>query len=347
MGDHDDAEQGAGDAGAGTDTEDLLAGLQAEEAAAQGDKPAPKAPPAKAKPAAEDADDAADEPEEEDDDEDGGDDEDELEDDDEDASSDPETDRRLDAVRRADERRRQAFDRERAAFDLERAEHAKSLARFESMKSRVRSNPTAVLRELGVTDDDLEHIAMHVAAHSKAPGVTPAHRAAAEQAARLREIEDRAKAAEEKAAAAEKAAQEREARAEADRVVDKFMRRVVRTVGDDAPLTKALVESKPVRARRELEVVAFELGQKHGSLPKPAKVIAVYERRLARRLEPFGVGKPAPATSTGAKPAPAKPAVVARNGKSKPAPAAAPARNGTPSRDDLLRELQEGAAEAE
>jgi len=337
--------------GVRTDEDD---NAEEEDAEADEDEDVEKPAKAKAKPAVEPEDDADDD-DEEDDDEDERDTED---DDDEDdlaakAKDDPELVKRLAAVRRTEQRHRETMQRERAAFERERSEWqaqskqvSEAQKRFDGLAARVRYNPTAVLRELGLTDDDFEAVAQHVAAHSKAAGVTPAHRAAAERAMREREAADKAASAEDRVAKLEQTIEQQRAQAEADRVLDTLFGRVFRKADDTTPHVKALIAKNPTKARAELEVTAFELAKKRGALPKSKEVLAAHEKKIARQLRDYGV------ESAAAKPAAGKkPGTIEKPGdKPVPKPRVEPAGiNGAtvlptrvtiPTREEMVAELE-------
>lgn len=327
--------------GARTDEDDNAADEDSETETEPETEPAD---PAEPEPDDDDDDDEEDEPDADDDD-------DEDEDLAEKTKADPELAKRLAAVRRTEQRHRETMQRERAAFERERSEwqaQSKQVSdaqkRFEGLAARVRYNPTAVLRELGLTDDDFEAVAQHVAAHSKAAGVTPAHRAAAERAMREREAADKAASAEDRVAKLEQTIAARDQQAAADRELDKYFRRVVRKAGDDSPRVKALVAGDPATARAELEVTAFELAQKLGRLPKSKELIAAHEKKIARQLKRYGVesAKPAGKPKPGAVEKPgAKPVV-----KPKVEPAGIngatilPTRVTIPTREEMVAELE-------
>lgn len=314
----------------------------------------PVKPKAKAKSAVE-PDDDEDLNEDEDDDDDERDTE---EDDDEDdlaakAKDDPELAKRLSAVRRTEQRHREAMQRERAAFERERdqwQQQSKQVSeaqkRFDALAARVRYNPTAVLRELGLTEDDFEAAAQHIASHSKAAGVTPAHRAAAERAMREREAADKASSAEDRVAKLEQTIAQRDQQAAADRELDVYFRRVARKAGDDSPRVKALVAADPASARAELEETAFELAKKLGRLPKSKELIAAHEKKIVRQLKRYGVDSPTAKPAAG-KPKPgAKPDAAATDKPvTKPrveinGATVLPTRVTIPTREEMVAELE-------
>lgn len=296
-------------------------------------------------------------------------------DDDPPADPDPETAKRQAAVRKAEQRGRQALERDRATFERERdavATEVRSLrdhkARFDGLVAKARYNPTAVLRELGLSDDDFESAAQHIASHSKHPGVTPAHRAAAAKAAAEREIADRLAAVERE----NKEMREGQVTAAAQqtavaRVDDMLARthRIARTglaidgAAPAAPLVMARLAKNPQATKDALLDVATRLAAQlsrsgklaPGQLPKPAAVVRAYERELQQLRAELG-GDPAPAVAaTPGAPAAAgkaKQQIPPQKSKAKPAAVAAVVDDADtgerPTNDQLIRELRGGAS---
>lgn len=357
--------------------EALLAELEGEgggkPAAAKSAKvaPADKKPPAKEKaaedeapePGAEDDDDLDVEDDEEDagdteDEEDDLDDEDrEDEEDEEPAEADPALSKRIAAVRKMEQRTRAKLTAERAAFDREREElraQSKQVAeaqqRFDRLAARVRFDSYSVLKELGVTDDDMEVHSQHLFARSKNAAVTPAHRAAADRALRDREQAEELRKTREEVDELKKGLTSREQQVAAQRELDAYFDRTVRKATDATPRVKTLIAKSPKRARAELAATALELTQRlGGAMPKPTQLLAAHEKKIARQLRRYGIADAEPADAA-AKPAIAgkKPAVNAKPAP-KPVAGAKPSRDTSdseshhPSRDELLKELSEGA----
>jgi len=268
-------------------------------------------------------------------------------DDDDDAAADPELAKRLAKVRRTEQRQRESLERERAVFARERAEwqqQSKQLTeaqqRFDKLAARAKYDSYSVLRELGVSDDDMVVHAQHLYARSKDAAVKPEHRAAADRAMREREITDELKATRSELAEVKESLTAREQAAAAEREADVYVRRVVRKVDDSAPLTKALTTKNPAKAREALTTTALQLAKKLGQLPKASQVVAAHERKLSRELRDLGIEPPvgaAPATK-------AKPgaATIAKPGVKPSSKAPAPAaKNGVPTRDEMIAEMEE------
>lgn len=373
--------------GAGADDEN--AALVAELEVAQGKKPAAKPgkkPAAKPEPEpaedddAETADDEAPEAEEaaaDDDDEADDLDEDEDPDEDEDdadpdadedaevdADADPALKKRLDAVRRTEERQRRQLEQERATLERERTEFKaetkqlrEAVEQIRGRAARAKIDPIGLLEAHGLTQDDMEYVAQLAFARSKSAATKgPEYRAAAERALR-----DREAAAERDALRAEveemkKGLESREAQAAADRELDAYFARAFRKASADAtPITAKLIARRPKAAREELAVTATQLAAKLGRLPKVAELLAAHEKREVRALKLRGIKPPTPGAAKPATAAevdadPAKPAAAAKPGKgakAKPAKSAVADESdddvAIPSTADLVRELQRTA----
>lgn len=296
-----------------------------------------------------------DEDDDKDDDDDAGDRDVETDDDEDDAEEgdaakdddkDPELAKRMAAVRRTEQRQRQQLERDRASFDRDRAQWAAERTkltehrqRFDKLAERVKYDSYSVLRELGVSDDDMVLHAQHLYARSKDAAVKPEHRAAADRALREREVADKASKAETEVEKLRRELAERDERAAIDRDMDAYFDRAIRKVTDEAPHTKTLVAKSPRRAREALAETALELFKKNGERPGVKALIAAHEKkeqrwRLARGIDaPAATGK----SANGKKPAAeaAKP-----DGKKKPANGAN-GRPRIPTRAEMLAELEE------
>lgn len=261
------------------------------------------------------------------------------------SKADPELAKRLAAVRATEQRQRAALQREREELLREREEfrsQAKSIReaqdRFDRLAARAKYNPVAVLRELGLTDDDFEHAGQVIYAHSKAAGLKPETKAAAERAMRERESMDELAQLRAKHEALEKRLAERDELDAADRQVRAFMGRVYKAAGDETPLTKKYLAKNPAAAQAALTVTANRLAQKLGSWPKPEAVVRAYEKQRRRDLADLDIDVPLGAGAKKPHGAPAPSGATQKNGA---APAAA--GNGLfPSRDEVIAELEGG-----
>jgi hypothetical protein len=300
----------------------------------------------------EDGDDEPDDDEADDDDDDGSSDADDP-DEDEGEGKDPETTKRMAALRRTEQRQRQALERDRAAFErarteweTERKELRQSKDTFDKLAARSKYDSYSVLRALGIPDEDMEYHAQQLAARSPKYAAKPEYRRAADQAMRERESADGTARALAEVDDLKKTLKERDEQAACDRDAEAYMARVARRVTDETPLTKTQLAKNPARAREGLATVAIALTKKLGRLPKAKEVAARYEKHLARELRELGIEAPAGKASPSAKADKATGRPADKSGK-KPASKAKPDRdaNGAvyhPSHEELMEEIRAG-----
>lgn len=224
---------------------------------------------------------------------------------------DPATARSLAMIAKADERARKKLaeernaqaaklKEEREALERERAEVAaarKALDAFEKIKARARYEPDAVLAELGLSDEDMEHAAKAAWARSKAGASDPKQRDAVARSAQQRERDDRIAAAEKRAEAAEKRAEEafkrieeREQAARTEVAVNNYLDTASKAITPTAaPLVAKWAEKSPAKVRQVMHAVAVELAEANDEPPSPADLVAEVERRRRADLEDSGI----------------------------------------------------------
>ncbi len=224
------------------------------------------------------------------------------------AKPDAETAKRLSVVQKAERRAKESIATERAEFAREREKHAASVrdleakqSKLDSLAKRARLDPTAVLSELGLTDEDFEAAAQHLYVRRKGAVADPKTRAAAEAASRDRESADTVAKLQARLDARDKADAEREQAASNAASRDAYLDRVTKTVTADQPLLKALHAKNPAKARAELLQVGIELYRSEGEEPDPADVAAAWEQRKRAEIEDLGLA-PAKAAPVGAPP---------------------------------------------
>jgi hypothetical protein len=345
----------------------FLAGVDGE-ADAEPAKPAPKKKPA---PIEDDADssevdaleDVVDEEEddldlEDDEDEDADKTDDEEDDDDKSAASnksdDPELAKRLAQVRKqekrvraqADERER-AFVAERQAFVAEWKPKFAELEKFNELKSR-KSDIGGLLKTLGYTDDEFGETAQILWGLSKEGAADPKYRDHSKRLMENRSLREEVAAARQEAAEAKELQSRRDAETAADRQIDVYRQRVVKTLGDQTPYAKKQMELAPKRTQLALDKIALELAKKAGTgaLVDPKLVSRAYEKKLratVERAKLLAGDEPVAAPAKGAKPVAAKVkstaiTVVDRTKDAAPAPAKT---NGSllPSRSEMIERL--------
>ena len=270
--------------------------------------------------------------------------------------ADGETNKRLAAVQKAERRAKEQLATERtklhAELDARHADIEKQWAprveaakKFESLKERVRYNTVAVLRELGLTEDDFERAGQEIYAHSKAAGVKPEHRAHSERAARERELSDELKATKKRQDDLEKQLADRDTRATAAASAERYLTSLEKAVGDRTPLAKHFLDKNPIKYRLKLAALTDQLWEETGARPEPLAVLKRFEKVQREELEELGVDPTAfiksPAKKTIA--VNGKPVIVETkkpaNGKAVAAPAKKPAESAKELTDEEEREL--------
>jgi hypothetical protein len=256
--------------------------------------------------------------------------------------ADPETAKRLDVVRRAEKRARAQADAREAELTAREQRMADRLARLdeiERLAARAKYDPAAVLRAMGLTDDDFETVGQAIYAESKVAQSDPKRKEIAakllrerEQADKLTAIERRAQELEQKL---ERQREESEVRAEAAR----YFEQLNTTASTKHPLVAHLLKADPDDTQHGL-VAAYErmMTKTKGAPPAAAAVVAEYDRAARAKFKRLGVdpdaliGKPAAAA-----------AAATPGAKPKPAAAKKPADDRVPTREELIAELSSGA----
>lgn len=250
-------------------------------------------------------------------------------------SDDPETQKRFDAVRKAEKRMRAAAERRDADFAARQQEwQAKvdRVAEIEKAAARIKYDPTAVLRAFGVPPEDFELLAQAIYAESPALQNDPKQKAAAQAKLKEREKEEKYSALEKRQAELEAKieAQKKEAATQAEAAA--YIAQVNATAASKFPLVAAMLKADPAGTNDDLIATYTALGNKLRRDPKPAEVVAAFDKSQRARLQKLGID---PATIAKPKAAPAKPANTNT---------AKPVVNGTetkkpPSKDEILAEL--------
>lgn len=216
------------------------------------------------------------------------------------AARDPGTAKRLEAVQKAERRAKEQLAKERTAahadidarvakLDAEWGPRIRSAEAFESLRPRVRYNTVAVLRELGLTDDDFESAAQQLYAHSKAAGIKPEHRAAAERASREREHSDELAATQKRLKDLEGSIAQRDEQAKQSAAAERYLSSIEKAVVAATPLAKHFLVKTPDKTRGQLAEIALALLDETGAQPSPGDVVARYETVRRAELEELGV----------------------------------------------------------
>lgn len=211
---------------------------------------------------------------------------------------DADTQKRLGLVERAEKRARQQLAAERREFEEERrtvAAEAKAIRtaqeKFEAAKKRAKHDPAAVLRELGLGDDDFEYAAQQIYALSKAGAADPKRRAAVEAAMRDREKGDELATLRREVEEMKKAREAAIAEATHRETREAWVASVSKEIDPaKSPLAARHLAKSPAKAHAMMFEVTLDLmNQNDGEEPSPAEVAAAYEKRRRTQLEDEGV----------------------------------------------------------
>ncbi len=220
------------------------------------------------------------------------------------AKPDRDTEKRLDVVRKAEARAKQALATERkaiaderATFETERKQHSADVAELKQMAQRARTHPWEFFQKLtGATEADAEFVSRAIYAHAPAAKNDPKNRAAVDAAIKEREGSSRLERLEAELAETNKKLADRDSHAARQRDADEYMTSVTKAVADEHPRVKSLLAKNPAKANHALAATALRLAQEagDGDAPMPDEVLAAYEKEL----EDLGV----PAAAVAAKP---------------------------------------------
>ncbi len=228
--------------------------------------------------------------------------EEETDDEDEDEEADEkkpdaDTSKRLDAVRRREQRSREqlaterkSFEKERDAFISEWKPKIEAAEKFEALKGRGVNafNALDVLRELGLEDSDLVQASRNLYAASADGKADPKNAEAIARLKKERERDDELKTLRKKLEdreAAEKAEREQAAQA---RAVDSYLDGIEKAAPEGS-LAKHFLVKQPKATRAMLGKIAFALAEKNGAPPSAKQVNAFYEKARAKQLRALGV----------------------------------------------------------
>jgi hypothetical protein len=267
---------------------------------------------------------------------------------------DPKVAKGLEAVHRAEKRSREAIAKERAALERDKAsvaEQVKAVEEFASLKTRVKTDPIGVLEALGVTDDEMEHLARQAYYRSPAAKKNPEHARRADEERARREETSVAKKALERVEELEKRLAAQAEQAEAERKIGHYIGRVTSAAGEDTPLIKTMIGKNPGKAQRLLFETAQRLADEAGVAPEPADVLRAAEEARRLDLEEMGIDIKAIArpTAPAKKDTPAAGERRAAKSLSNDLGTPTPPRNAPKSREEEIEEtrraLEEGRLE--
>src|SRR6185312_6501400 len=172
-----------------------------------------------------------------------------------------------------DAQRDQAFAREREAFVAEWKPKMAALEEFQKLQAR-KSDPAALMKALGYSEYDFLEVSQILYGLSKTGQADPKYREHARRLLKDRDLAEKAEAADRRSAELEKKLAERDTAAETERKIDAYRSRIVKTVGDDAPLLRKLIAKSPKATQARIDKAWLELANKDGKLEvDPKKVV--------------------------------------------------------------------------
>lgn len=260
-------------------------------------------------------------------------------------SDDPKEQKLLDNVRRAEKRMREAAARRDADFQAERQrwqQQVDRVAEIDRLAARVKYDPIPVLRALGVSDEDLVSIAQAAFSESPEGQKDPTRKAHAAAALKERERHDKLTALEKKQQELEQSIARREQEAAVRVEAEQYMRQLNATAASKHPLVSALIKADPEIANgallRHFELLSTKLNR----APRPAEVVAAYDKAERARLTKLGIDPNMVGKAKAAAPAPATktpPAKAPANANEPAAPTSAKKLSPTEERESILAEL--------
>jgi hypothetical protein len=207
-------------------------------------------------------------------------------------SDDPKTQKRLDAVRKAEKRMREKANAREAELKEREAKHADRLSRldqFESLAKRAQYDPVPVLAAMGVPPESYAAVARAIYAESTEGGADPKHKEAAARQLREREKEDKLTATEKRIQDLESKLERKEREAAERAEVDQFVSDVTSRAKAKHPLAAHFIDKDPESANAGIFAAYQRLAKSTGETPKPAAVVAEYDRYERTRLKKLGI----------------------------------------------------------
>lgn len=222
---------------------------------------------------------------------------------------DKELDKRLEQIRRAEKKSRADIAEAKAEFQtqvtrakLELAQAQRQIEDFERLKTRARTNLPAVLRALGLTDDDFEPAAKLLYEESPTGKADPKVKARlGARDLRARESEEQVSALAQQVQELTRTIRERDERETLQREANAFLDRVEKQMNGENPLLAQLKGKSPARFRSLLGQVTQKLIEETDEAPDIEDVLQEAERFRRAQLEDEGIdvdsliAKPAPA----------------------------------------------------
>lgn len=252
---------------------------------------------------------------------------------DEDTPADPETAKRLDVVRRAEKRMRAQVEAKEAELAQREQRLSERLTRAEEidrLAARAKYDPGAVMRALGLSDDDFAVVAQALYAESKEGAADPKRKEMAARLLREREQHDKLSAIEKRAIELEQKLERQKQEAAAQAEAARYFEQMHSAATSKHPLVAHMLKADPDDTAQAL-VASYERLATGGKVPAAAAVVADFDKQIRAKFKRLGLD---PDALTGAKP---KTTTAAPTKKA--APVVETVKSGTPSKDEILAEL--------
>lgn len=290
-------------------------------------------------------------------------DEDEDEEDAEDEDTDPGQAKRLEAIQKAHKRNQRQLDKQREQMleevtrareqlDKDRQRFAPLIERvekFAELEQRAATNPLGVLRALGFPNERMEELSKQSYYASKSASDPKYGELAAREQHRL-EQSDEVSALRREIQELKDREVQREKAAQQQQQVSAYLDQVTSAVGDETPIVARMLEANREKTLDRFRSIAKELIDLTGEVPEPAEVAQALEEARRKDLEEAGVDLDSVIKRKKTKKKPA--ADESKTAKSqlssdlgKPTKPRSTPRTQAEIRADVLRELENGAAD--
>jgi hypothetical protein len=205
-------------------------------------------------------------------------------------------------ARKAEQHMRRQLATERAEmqadFDRQRTAWQQKLDKAAELEQRVakgKDDPIALLEAHGYDVESYEAIAHLLYSLTPEGQKDPKRKAAALAALKERKSAGSVADIRRELDEFKKSQAEREEQAQVQARIDAYAGAIAKAAGDATPLAKAALAKNPERTQQRLLVIADRLYMESGpsndlrDVPKPAEVLAAYEKERAAELEELGI----------------------------------------------------------
>lgn len=205
-------------------------------------------------------------------------------------AADPDLDKRLEAIRREEERSKLAFQERMAGLEKREAElqeREQKVSALESIQERARYDFPGAVEALGIPRSEYEDRAREL--YDEREGAdNPNARRAHRDRAMSREMQDRLDAMEKRNKELEQRIEQQHVQAQTQQRVEAFLEQTTKAANEQTPLVSKLISNDPQEARKALAGVAIDLATEYGEDPEPAQVVKRLEEIKVAELKRLG-----------------------------------------------------------